>query len=127
MTKKQKASSSTEKRKHPRINISNEVNYILLGKNENKYEKGKGKALNLSQSGVLLETQTPLNGSFIILMTIDLEGNEVQVQGQVVHTGEADKAGRYLSGITFSKSGEKHIKAIVAFVKTYYRRQYANK
>ena len=125
MCSQQNVSSSVEKRKHPRINTSNEVDYILLDKNNEKIGHGKGKTRNLSQSGTLLETRAPLKGSFVILVTFDLEGNKVQVKGHLVHTNEADKPGWYLSGINFSGSREENINAIVAFVKTYYRRKYS--
>ena len=120
-----KPSSFTEKRKHPRIETANDIYYILLDNKGEKIEEGRGKTRDLSQSGVLLETQKPLNGPSIILMTLDLEGNEVQVKGRVAHTRESESpAGYYLTGIRFEGSRKEHINAIVAFVKNYYRKKH---
>lgn len=119
-----KPCSFSEKRKHPRIETANDIYYILLDNNVEKTEKGRGRTRDLSQSGVLLETQKPLNGPFIILMTLDLEGNEVQVKGRVVHNRESEKPGYYLTGIRFEGSKKEHINAIVAFVKNYYRKKH---
>lgn len=125
MDNKQNSSDFNEKRKSARIDTSNEVEYILLNNSREKVEQGKGQTLNLSKSGALLETDRPLNGLFIILMTIDLEGNQVQVKGRIVHTRDSDTPGLYLTGIRFTGSKKEHINAIVAFVKTYYRRKYS--
>jgi hypothetical protein len=120
----QNSSSYTEKRKYPRIETSNDIFFILLDNNGEEIEKGQGRTRDLSQSGVLLETQKPLKGSFIILMTLDLEGNEVQVKGIVAHTRESERPGYYLTGIRFEGSRKDHINAIVAFVKNYYRKKH---
>ncbi len=120
-------SSSDEKRKHRRISTSNQVAYVLLDERGKKVHQGKGRTLNLSQSGALLETKEPLNGSFIILITFDVEGNHVQVKGNVAHTRKSDKAGFYLTGLRFVGSTSEQVKAIVTFVKAYYRSKHAVK
>lgn len=117
--------TATEKRKHPRIDASNDVDYILLNEQRERADEGKGRTINLSQSGALLETQKPLNGPFIILMTMDLDGNQVQVKGRVANTRQSEKPGLYLTGIRFTGSKKEHLNAIVAFVRTYNRRKYA--
>lgn len=125
MDSKQDPTNFNEKRKHPRIDASNEVEYILLDNNREKIGQGKGRTLNLSKKGALLETEKPLNGLFIILMSIDLDGNQVQVRGRLAHSRESEEPGRYLTGIKFTGSKNEHINAIVAFVKTYYRKKHS--
>ena len=120
----------TERRKHPRINTENDVGYILFNANREVIDQDKGKALDLSQSGTLLETGKPLNGSFIILITLNLDGKKIKINGRVANTRKSNKPGLYLTGIQFDGSEEEKIEAIVAFVKTYYhlkqRRQRRN-
>ncbi|MBS3809994.1 MAG: PilZ domain-containing protein [Desulfobacterales bacterium] len=125
MSLAQNPSAPPERRKHPRIDTSNDVEYILLDQNRERVDKGEGQALNLSQSGAMLETKKPLNGAFIILITIDLEGKQVQVKGKVAYTRESDRPGFHVTGIRFTGSRKEHVNAIVAFVKTYYRRKYS--
>ncbi|MFP4452883.1 MAG: PilZ domain-containing protein [Desulfobacterales bacterium] len=125
MGDQQSASTFAEKRKHRRIDTSNDVDYILLNEQREKADEGKGRTINLSQSGALLETQKPLNGPFIILMTMDLDGNQVQVKGRVANTRQSERPGLYLTGIRFTGSKKEHINAIVAFVRTYNRRKYS--
>lgn len=127
MTDRQDSKKHAEKRKHPRIETFNEVDYILLDENKTKVGEGKGRTVNLSQNGALLETGSPLNGTFIVLITLDLEGNKVHVKGRVAHSRESENPGCYLSGVRFAGSRQENIEAIVTFVKTYYRRKYAGR
>lgn len=124
---KNTTSLTAEQRKHRRISTSNEIEYILLDKNGKEVNQGKGRTLNLSQSGALLETKKPLNGAFIILITLDIEGNRVKAKGSVVHAHESDKPGYYMTGIRFAGSTKEQINAIVAFVKAYYHNKHAVK
>ena len=52
-----------EKRKHPRIETINVVSYVLYDEKGTKIDMGKGRTANLSQSGVLLQTDKPLEVS----------------------------------------------------------------
>lgn len=121
MDNQQNARTFTERRKCPRIEIENDVSYILFNADQKIIDQGKGKTLDLSQSGTLLETEKPLNGSFVILITLDLEGKRAKVEGQVASTRESDKPGCYRTGIEFVGSRDEQIHAVVAFVKVYNR------
>ncbi|MCF8025052.1 MAG: PilZ domain-containing protein [Desulfobacteraceae bacterium] len=123
MDSQQNARTVTERRKYPRIETENDVSYVLFNADREVIDQGKGKALDLSQSGTLLETEKPLNGSFVILMTLDLEGKKVKVQGRVANIRKSDKPGCYRTGIEFVGSRDEQIEAIVAFVKAYNRRK----
>lgn len=127
MSRPQEKETSTpvERRKHPRISTSNEVDYVLLDQNRQRVEEGKGRTVNLSQSGALLETASPLKGSFIVLMTLSLDGEQVRVRGRVAYTREADQPGLHLTGVRFTGSKKEHVNAIVAFVKAYYHHKHS--
>jgi hypothetical protein len=113
-----------EKRNHPRIETQNIVNYFLYDQKGKKIDEGKGYTKNLSQSGVLLETDKPLPGLYIILMTIDLLGNKVKVKGTVAHTRKNSNSNRYLSGIKFLGNEDESREAIIVFVKVYQHRKH---
>jgi hypothetical protein len=113
-----------EKRIHPRIETQNTVTYLLYDENGKRIDSGKGFTKNLSQSGVLLETDKPLQGIYIILMTIDLLKNKVKVKGMIAHSRKNSSSGRYLSGIRFLGNEDQSRDAIVAFVKVYHHRRH---
>lgn len=116
-----------EKRRSPRIKTIHTVGYALFDENGTKTESGKGQTVNLSQGGALLQTSEPLQGTFIVLMTIDLEGQKIKVQGRIVRTSTSSKMDGFLSGIEFMGSKNKQRKAIVAFVKNYHHQKNAGK
>jgi hypothetical protein len=125
MGKEQNAASN--KRKHARIQTLNIVSFILFDQFKKKLGNGKGHTVNLSQSGALLETKSPLRGSYIVLMMLDLEGRQVHLKGKIAHSRETGISGRYLTGIEFVGTSEETTKAIVAFVKAFNRRKHAIK
>jgi hypothetical protein len=117
-------SNVKDKRRHPRICTSNEVNYILYDRQGVKVGKGNGHTINLSKDGVMLETKTAVDGVFIVLMAIDLNGSELTIKGRVTHTHGNFASGRFLSGIKFIDPQDKQREVIVAFVKVYQHRKH---
>lgn len=122
-TPSSKTIQGVDRRAFPRIQTSNRVGYVLFGKEGKKIERGKGWTTNLSQTGTLLETEKPLAGTFVVLMTIDLDGRKVAVQGRIVRTQLDAATGRFKTGIRFEGPKEKQQQAIVAFVKSNAHRQ----
>lgn len=114
----------SEKRRFPRIATSAVVDYALFDAHRKKIDRGKGRALNLSQKGALLETQNQLHGEFIILLAHDLEGEKIMVKGQVANTRRSDITGLYLTGVEFIGSHDAQRKAVVALVKVYNHQKY---
>lgn len=114
-----------EKRRHPRINVSNVVSYNLFDENKKRIDNGKGRIQNLSQNGALLETSKPLSGSFIVLASIGLNGYMVKVKGSIITTRKTDKERLYLTGIEFIGSKEEQRNAVIAFIKIHNYLKYA--
>lgn len=113
-----------EKRKAPRIDTTNVVEYTIFDEERQTLDKGHGLTVNLSQSGLLLQTPKPLKGVFVMLMTIDLAGNSIEVEGRLVYSARDPNSGEYLSGIEFTGPKDQQVQAIVAFVKAYQRRKH---
>lgn len=106
-------------RRHPRIEAVNSVGYALFDDTGKRITTGKGQTLNLSQSGTLLKTRDPIQGVFVVLVTIDLEGKQVKVRGRVRHTKRDESSGSYLTGVEFIGPRDEQLQAIVSFVKAY--------
>jgi hypothetical protein len=108
-----------EKRRCPRIATENRVVYILFNEGREKIDRGVGRTLNLSQTGVLLETEKRLAGTFVMLLTIDLEGKKIKVQGKVVTSRYCNDSGCFFTGVEFIGPKDEQLEAIKAFVKIY--------
>jgi len=114
----------TEKRRNPRIDTANIVNYVLYNAKKNKIDNGKGRTINLSQTGTLLQTKKNIKGAFIVLMAIDLDGNKIKVNGKVIISRICKKTENCLTGIEFIGPKNQQLEAIIAFVKVYQRKKY---
>ena len=119
------ANKLEDKRRHPRINISNVVSYNLFDENKKRIGSGKGRIQNLSQNGALLETSKPLSGSFIVLASINLNGNIIKVKGNIANTRKTDREGQYMAGIEFIGPKDEQRNAVIAFIKIHNYLKYA--
>lgn len=113
-----------EKRRCPRISSESRVVYVLFNEGRERVDRGVGRTLNLSQTGVLLETEKILEGAFIVLMTMDLEGKKVKVKGTVATSRYCNDSGCFLTGVEFIGPKEEQLEAIKAFVKIYVHWKY---
>lgn len=113
-----------EKRRAPRIETANVVEYTIFDDERKTLDKGLGSTINLSQSGLLLRTPKPLKGVFVVVMTIDLDGKRIQVDGKLVYSVKDEDSLDFLSGIEFTGPKDQQVQAIIAFVKAYQRKKH---
>lgn len=83
--------------------------------------EGKGKTLNISQGGVLLETPFPIKKNQKVAMTIVLDGEFVYISGKVAHTHSKGES-CYHTGVEFfavDEAGQKILNRYISlFMKT---------
>ena len=91
--------TSENKRKHERIQSLN-LSYLCLDEDNNIVKQGMGRTLNISESGILLETHFPIEPNHTIRLTISLEENLLDITGKPVHVQSID-GGKYQIGIQF--------------------------
>jgi c-di-GMP-binding flagellar brake protein YcgR len=112
--------TTKEKRKHPRISSLN-LSYVCLDENNEIIKQGMGRSLNVSESGILLETHFPIDDQLIVTLTLGLEEELVDIKGRPVHTRINDD-GKYEVGIEFLKSDAKTHKALKQFIDTFQKK-----
>ncbi len=98
-SEKVNAMTSENKRQHERIYSLN-LSYICLDENNNIVKQGMGRTLNISESGILLETHFPVESEHIIRLTISLEEDLLDIKGKPIHVRSED-GGKYQIGIKF--------------------------
>jgi c-di-GMP-binding flagellar brake protein YcgR len=94
--------TTREKRQHYRVDSLNLLSYTCQDEDGNLVKHGMGRTLNVSESGILLETHIELDPQYIVLLTIGLEEDLVEIHGQVVHSKKVPD-GKIESGIHFSE------------------------
>ena len=114
--------SITNKRKGPRVKTSNGVSYVCMDENGNEIEQGMGKTIDISIGGILLETSVRIESKYILIATIDLKGNLIEIRGKVVYSRKIEFR-EFLNGIQFLETPERQIKIIAEFIKVHRYRQ----
>ena len=106
--------TSENNRKHERIQSLN-LSYICLDEDDNIVKQGMGRTLNISESGILLETHFPVKPEHKIQLTISLEEDLLDLKGKPVHIRSRD-GGKYEIGIQFVELDQNDYKILEKFV-----------
>lgn len=106
--------TSENKRQHERIYSLN-LSYICLDENNNIVKQGMGRTLNISESGILLETHFPVESEHIIRLTISLEEDLLDIKGKPIHV-RSENGGKYQVGIKFLDLDQNAVNLIKKFI-----------
>jgi len=107
-----------ERRKHPRVKTDNLVSYICKSNAGNRIKKGHGRAINISQGGILIEAGDSFEWKDVLSMTIDIEGEAVSVKGEAVYSNPTD-SGMFRTGIQFLETNDKILSFVIKLLRTY--------
>jgi hypothetical protein len=108
--------TNDEKRKHQRFSSLN-LSYVCLDEDQKTVKQGMGRTLNLSESGILLETHFPISEEHHVILSIGLGEDLVDLRGRPVHV-RATGQGIYEIGIEFVDPGETPLRAVRQFVQS---------
>jgi hypothetical protein len=110
-----------EKRKHARVDSTNLLNYVCMNPDGEAYTQGMGRTLNVSESGILLETYTSIDSDTDVWLTIGIEEDLVDLHGKVVYLKKSDEE-TYEAGIKFSEVKEDELSILKRFVEDFEKR-----
>ncbi len=88
------------KRKHERVDALNLLSYVILDSDNKEWNQGMGRTLNISESGLQLETHEPIETKYILQISIGIEDDLVEIKGKVVYTNRGD-SGKFETGLEF--------------------------
>jgi hypothetical protein len=92
--------NNEEKRKHSRIDSLHLLNYIYFDESEEEATQGMGRTLNVSESGILLETHNLIDKGNVVSLTIGFEEDMVDIKGRAIYSNKNDRD-MFESGIEF--------------------------
>jgi hypothetical protein len=78
-----------------------------------------GVAIDISQSGIQLETDRIIYAEHILLMFFDYQSNYIATKGQVVYSN-MDKSGKFRTGIKFDGNEEENLQFVKKLLKSYH-------
>lgn len=90
-----------EKRKHSRVDSIYLLNYVHLDEtNNDSITQGMGRTINVSESGIMLETHVAFKENDTVDVVVGLKEDMVTIRGKVIFT-RTTETGHYQSGIQF--------------------------
>jgi len=88
-----------DKRRFLRMDSLHLLDYLVLEADGSHGRYSMGRTLDVSVDGIQLETTEPLRPGTRLLITLGLEENLVDIEGEVIHCRPRRR--RYLSGVAF--------------------------
>ena len=110
-----------ERRRFPRVSTDNPVTYALINERGSNIGQGIGRAINVSQSGILLETYEFIGSKYIFLVSTDIDEKLVEIVGKVVFSREMSKS-VFNSGIHFMGEHEDNVKFRRELIRVFHRK-----
>lgn len=111
-----------DQRAYPRVASCNLVSYAALNRNGNITDHRMGRALDVSQNGIYLETPQPVTSDYISLMTSDLEDNMIEIKGKVAYSQKNGDA-MFRTGIRFEGTHDENIRFAKKLIRVYHNRR----
>jgi hypothetical protein len=105
-----------EHRKSQRFDSLN-LSYICLDEDQQAVKQGMGRTLNLSETGILLETYFPIAAEHTVILSIGLKNRVVDLKGRLVHLRSIGKK-VYEVGIEFIEPDQKTLKTVKQFLRS---------
>ncbi len=113
--------SIDEKKKHPRVKTENLVSYVCIDDRGNERGARIGRTIDVSLGGILIETNKPIETKDILLTTISIDDEIMNMKGKVVYYRVED-SGMFRTGIQFFEP-KKNIQLFVSSMIKLYSKQ----
>ena len=92
-----------------------------MGEDGEACHQGMGRTLNVSESGILIETYKPIDVQTRISITIGIEEELVDIEGEIIFLKESDKD-IYEAGINFSQINDTERMILLKFIDAFKNR-----
>ncbi len=88
------------KREDKRYDAVHLLNYICLDSENRKFGQGMARTLNISETGIKLETHEPIESRYVVFLAIGIGEDIFDIKGKVVYCNRGPE-GRFESGVEF--------------------------
>lgn len=112
----------TNQRQYARVETCNLISYACIDDQGTMIKQGMGKALDISQNGLMLESGYPIESEYVSLMSADPDDRLVNIVGKVAHTRRSP-SGNYKIGIRFTGSHAENVQFAACLIKTFHYRR----
>ncbi len=110
-----------EQRKFIRYDSLHLLDYLVQDEEGKPGIYSMGRTIDVSLDGLKLETTNPFPPNTRLLITVGIEDDLVDLEGQTTHAHQKD--GRYISGITFLKTSKEGRRVLAKYIEAFQRRK----
>jgi hypothetical protein len=114
--------SEVNQRRYARVETCNLISYACIDARGSIIKQGMGKALDISQNGLMLESVCPIETDYISLMSADPDDHLINIVGKVAYTRRG-RSGSYKIGIRFTGSHEENVQFATSLIKSFHYRR----
>ena len=107
-----------EKRKQPRVNVIMPVAYYRYQYDEKPVEQKMGVILDVSQEGMLIESETVINANYVKIVFVNYENVESSIVGFVIYSRRAEN-GKAKTGLCFHGEKDEIYTFVTNLIRTY--------
>lgn len=108
-----------ESRKYPRISVDVSVSYDCYDDNDEIIEQNIGTILDVSEGGVLIETDAIIDANYIRLVIARFDNQLQSITGSAVNSKRLDN-GKARTGICFHGSRQSNSSFVTAVIRTFF-------
>ena len=94
-----------------------------MDKNDCIVQQGVGVALNISQTGILIETSNSLFSKYVTLMLADLKNHTIKISGEVAYCKKI-KSEKYRVGLNLKGTHAQNIHFVQGLIRAYHHKKY---
>ena len=116
------ATATPDQREFPRVEACNLISYAVTDRGGSHAGHRMGRALDVSQNGICLETALQVRSEYISLMTSDLEENLIEIKGRVAYS-QKNGQNQFRTGIRFQGTHDENIGFAKKLIRVYYNRR----
>ncbi len=101
-----------------RFESLNLLSYVSMDSDGKEWNQGMGRTLNISETGIKLETHEPIETQYVVLLSIGIEEDLVDIKGKVVYCNRGPE-GRFESGINFDGIDSNTLSVLRRFIRAF--------
>ena len=113
---------AADHRQYTRVETCNLISFLSVDADGHVLRQGMGKALDLSQNGMLLESALPVDSEFVSLMSTDPDNNLIEITAKVAYSRRG-RTGSFLTGVQFAGAGDDNVRFAANLIKTFHYRR----
>ena len=114
--------ATIEQRAYARVEACNLISYAAISRSGRLSKHRVGRALDVSQNGIYLETAKPVDSKYLSLMTSDVDQILIEIKGRVAYS-KKNGSNLFRTGIQLAGTRDENIRFAKILIRVYHKRR----